>query len=73
MECLPKVFLFQERILAEDLFPVAVSGQDLKDPTHGDSHPANTRFAATLTGLDGDAVKRWILSHPFQCTRFAAQ
>jgi hypothetical protein len=73
MECLPKVFLFKERVLAENLFPVTVSGQNLKDPSHGDSHSANTRLASTLAGFDSDAVKRWILSHPFQCIRFAAQ
>jgi hypothetical protein len=70
MECLPKVFLFEKRILAENLFPIAVRGQNLKDPSHGDSHSANARFASTLAGFDGDAVKRGILSHPFQCTRF---
>jgi hypothetical protein len=70
MECLPKVFLFKERILAKNLFPVAVSGQDLKDPSYGDSHSANTRFASTLAGFDGDAVKRGIPIHTFQCTRF---
>ena len=71
MERLPKVFLFKERILAENLFPVAVSGQNLKDPSHGDSHSANARFASTLAGLDSDTVKRGMPPHVFQYTRFA--
>jgi len=70
---LPKIFLFKERVLTKDLFPITVGSQNLQDSSHGDSHSTNARLASALAGFDGDAVKRWILSHRFQFTRFPTQ
>ena len=62
-ERLLKVFLFQKRILPENVFSLPISGQDLKHSSHGDSHTANAGFAPTLAEFDGYPVKRCIQNH----------
>src|ERR1035438_2738729 len=56
-ESLLEIFLFEERVLAEKLFPVAVDSQDFQDPAHGDPHAADTWFAAALARFHGNAIK----------------
>jgi hypothetical protein len=69
-ERLTEVLFFQIRVLAENLPPVSIGGQDLQNTTHRDTHASNTRLTSALARFDGCPVKRWILSHEAQFTRF---
>jgi hypothetical protein len=60
-----EVSLLEKRILAEQLIPVSVSGQDLENSSNRDPHTAYARFASAFPGFDCNAVECSALGHVF--------
>lgn len=62
-ESLPQVFFFEEWVLAEQLRPVGICGQDLEHSAYCDPHAANAGLPSALSGIYSDSVETRKCSH----------
>jgi hypothetical protein len=67
---LASLLFFQKGAPTKDFFAFAICGEDFQNPSHRDSHPANTGLSPALTRFYREAVKGRGLSHLSQVYPF---
>ncbi len=54
---LRQIFLFEVRVLPQNIFPLRKPGHKFEHPPHRDTHAANTRLPLAFASLNGDPVE----------------